>query len=182
MLSYNRPHWTQTCECLQWFCLALFIVLIVIRNCLVVYCWKKKKISTSLVFFFYSKLCTKWFAVWLCLASVGRYWCMLPYVHIYISISSQLMTFVPKFGKMSHFGPFTTESKEGLEKTQLLHHRTFKCTPKFCSAWTGICHVRDPLFSIECWGSWLLLLLFLSAVEWDGWNWQPAMLLILFKG
>lgn len=79
MLSYNRPHWTQTCECLQWFCLALFIVLI-IRNCLVVYCWKKP--STSLVFFFlYSKLCTKWFAVGLCLTSVGRYWCMLPFIH-----------------------------------------------------------------------------------------------------
>lgn len=133
MLSYNRSHWTQTYECLQRFSLALFI-LIVTRNCLVVYCWKKTRIF-HLSFF---KLCTKWFAVWFCLAFVGRRWCMLlDFLASQFDVMRQnWLTFLPsdQTGKMSNCGPFTMDFN-WLEKALCLfrgtqiYHQHLKCIP-----------------------------------------------------
>lgn len=98
---------------------------------------KKKKSIFHLSFF---KLCTKWFAVWVCLAFVGRYWYMLLYF-----LASQFDDIFPK--------PSTTDFK-WLEKTscllgdtQILYHHQFKYIPfinipqhEWVSAMKEICY------------------------------------------
>lgn len=46
------------------------------RSC-VVFFFFSLSFPCLLFLFLIFKLCTKWFAVWICLAYVGRFWCML---------------------------------------------------------------------------------------------------------
>lgn len=122
-----------------------------------------KKLIFNLSFF---KLCTKWFAVWVCLAFVGRCWCiLLDFLASQFNVVRQTwLTFLPsnRSGKCSlwpfHNGFEMIGECILFRRNPNLVPPTFQIHPfdNYPSALTGICHERHlfQLFFISM--SWCL--------------------------